>query len=90
MTFLQALKKVRPLIEGGRYPYICWAFEMLGAAEHRPRITAQLGRYVSYESWMFHHHPEDHERMRTIGRTAFAQGRLAWIDHMIAQEEALA
>lgn len=90
MTFLEALRAARTRIESGRSQHICYA---LGAVVSDPRelnafkkrVESQLHPQTSYGGWLQVNHPEAYNKMDYLDIRA---GRLAWIDHMIAQEEA--
>lgn len=91
MTFVEALRAVRPKIEDGTYLYICTAIyhECPGAyrMQHTQRVMDMLDGAGTYEAWVGKHRPRAfHKMYRTPG--AFRQGRLQWIDDMIAKEEA--
>lgn len=98
-TFLQVLKEVRPLIESGRYMYICRAIEgVLNRHkaperlihEYQRRIQDQLGFYAyTYSRWLLNNHPVRYYSLKVGGSIpdgAFTPGRLAWIDNMIREE----
>ena len=82
-TFKAALKEVRPLIAGGRFRYICEALAYIDNDQFKGRIQALLGEYATYRTWLIHVHGE---KYREISRPDERDGRLQWIDHMIAQE----
>lgn len=93
MTFLEALKKVRPRIastlEVSRITdsdFICDNLRHVGAPEWRKTISDKIGNVFSYEAWLELNHEEVYEQMRRIGQRAFQEGRLQWIDHMIKEE----
>ena len=91
MTFAEALRAARPLIKSGRKSAICYALAHvcpeIDSAQFQRRIIDQLYPCIYYESWVFNNHPDTYEMMNGI-RGAFRAGRLAWIDDMIAKEEA--
>lgn len=66
-----------------RTPYICWA---LDGCKHelvlKKWIRAQLGGIHSYCAWLQFFHPDIYRRNED-----FKQGRLQWIDAMIAELE---
>lgn len=86
MTFLEALRKARPLIESGDQRFICFALSSVGAGQYKVRLTNLLGSSYTYREWVENHHPLVHREMERIPN-AFRDGRLQWIDYMIAQEE---
>ena len=91
MTFVEALRAVRPLIESRKHFYICDAFSgtctASDARRFKGRIMRQLAPYASYQHWVCMNHPHIFYKMnRTFGN--FRDGRLQWIDDMIAKEEA--
>ena len=89
MTFLEALRKARPLIESGRERFVCLALVEIGAptpTEHEQRINAMLYPRATYDDWLQSNHPSTYSQMQKIGPEAFRQGRLQWIDHMISKE----
>jgi hypothetical protein len=83
MTFLEALRKIRPLIESGQERYICIALLNTGSNKYIKRIERQLGGEYTYIGWLITFHPRVRWRMTDDD---FRQGRLQWIDYMIAQE----
>lgn len=90
MTFVEALRLARPLIESGKERFICDALSTVvpsayGAAAHRDRIRRYLDGCINYEQWLYIHHYEIYSMM--IHRH-FRAGRLQWIDYMIAEGEA--
>ena len=86
-TFLWYLIQVRGLIYSGRESYICHALNHLGAPDkYRMRVLRQLQGVAAYEVWVWRRYPEVYDRMR-LSKTAFREGRLAWIDDMIKQEQ---
>ena len=85
MTFLEALREIRPLIESGDQRFICFALQSIGADQYRGRIKTYLDGACSYGGWVQKYHPLVFREMKKIG--AFRDGRLQWIDYMIQQEE---
>ena len=86
MTFLQALRKIRPMIESGDEHYICFALEQNGAGEYVENIEAQLGGPShSYSGWLARHNYGFYQAI-IDSTNDFRPGRLAWIDDMIAKE----
>ena len=85
-TFLSALVAARRKIASGQCYYICWALTHVGGAAYCWRIREMLGTCISYESWLLRHHPKTYKRMRKIPG-AFREGRLQWIDDMIAKDK---
>lgn len=94
------LKHVRKLIENGDYYYyICYAIDHLEhmgkinpsvARRLKGHVMSQLDGCTSYDSWIRVHHGRlfvvAHNALGTLGLEAkFREGRLAWIDHMIAE-----
>ena len=86
MTYLEALRKVRPLIESGDQRFICFALRRIGADQYRGRIKTSLDSTCSYGAWVQKYHAAVFREMERIP-CAFRQGRLQWIDYMIQQEE---
>lgn len=90
MTFLEALRKARQLIESGRERFVCLALVEIGApTEYEQRLNAMLDPWATYDDWLQSNHPSTYSQMQKIGPEAFRQGRLQWIDHMISQEESV-
>lgn len=86
MTFREALIAARPLIASYAKPFICWALERVsGHARFSDHIMSQLEGCDSYDEWLYENH---HETWRRMDFRDFRNGRLQWIDYMIAQEEA--
>ena len=90
-TFKAALKRIRPLIESGRECFICTALFKTGNGRFIHRITEQLtglngSRCPTYDSWLYQYHRETYIKMTDAD---VVEGRLQWIDHMIAQETVL-
>lgn len=99
MTFAEALRAVRPMVESGEEVYICWALGAVyrdkGGEElrrYQRKIERQLGMCSSYEHWLQDNHPEFYlDLPRTEHGKSWRDcrvGRLQWIDDMIAKEEA--
>ena len=82
-----ALRKARPLIEYGDRRHICNALVDVRRGRFRSLIMRRLKGYGTYEVWLASKFPDVFDAMCDIPG-AFQQGRLQWIDHMIAQEEA--
>lgn len=92
------LKHVRKLIENGDHKYICYAIEHLEsmgkinwfvARRLKNHVMNQLDGCTSYGSWMRVHHGQlflaADKRGRRVFDAKLREGRLAWIDHMIAK-----
>ena len=91
MTFVEALRAVRPKIEDGTYLFICVAIHNECPAacrrQHIQRVMDMLKGAETYQDWMNRKHRHIYDKMgQTPG--AFRQGRLQWIDDMIKKEEA--
>lgn len=100
-TFVEVLIKARRHIARGHINHICLAIshvcmrefpnlshteDMQLAARYRARIEAQLDGCVTYAQWLVRKHPRVHKRMMENWPVAFREGRLQWIDDMIARE----
>ena len=86
MTFKQALIKARVFIEKEKTAWICIALWDSSGHAFTERIEQQLDGHLFYHAWVKANHPAIYAVMcRTPN--AFRQGRLQWIDHMIAQED---
>jgi len=90
-TFKQALIKIRPLIKSGEASYICVALYMTDNFKfdgriHRQLVDAMGNSCSSYEQWMYMTHRAVSRKMTARD---YREGRLQWIDHMIAQETVL-
>ena len=85
ITFLQALRKARQLIKNKDHTYICNALNVVGGGKYANRVNSQLKGCNTYSEWLSVHHPIIYQVMSVQD---FRQGRLQWIDYMIAQEKA--
>ena len=86
MTFREALIAARPLIASYKIAFICYALtHVTGHKRYCRRIERQLEGCASYGGWPDPKYPETRKRMDFRD---FRNGRLQWIDYMIAQEEA--
>lgn len=99
MTFIQALRKARILIESGQEEFIClalWECQSHGQMtqdqcdEYVGRIQGILDRGAktihrgeTYVCWVQRNHPKIAAKMKWDD---FREGRLQWIDHMICEE----
>lgn len=90
MTFLEALRKARPLIASGKEIFICQALDTIGGGKFKHRIMYQLGidigndgEFYSYGTWLKAHH---HTTWLRMTQSDIRDGRLQWIDHMIRVE----
>ena len=86
MTFREALIAARPLIASYKVGFICYALaRVTGHKRYCKRIERQLEGCASYGRWLCLKH---YETWRCMDFRDFRDGRLQWIDYMIAQEEA--
>ncbi len=86
MTFREALIAARPLIASYKVAFICYALtHVTGHARFSDHIMSQLEGCDSYGGWLYLKH---HETWKRMDFRDFRDGRLQWIDYMIAQEEA--
>lgn len=96
MTFVEALRGARVLIANGTQDYICNAIEFQEgihwseAKRYKNRIQAILDIGIapydmgcSYYQWLKRNHPRICRKMTPDN---FRQGRLQWIDYLIAEE----
>jgi hypothetical protein len=89
MTFTEALRLARPLIESGEVRSICAAIGCIVPSyeaymEHEHKVLKLLDGSVTYEAWVHRRHPKTWRRMTA---SDFRDGRLQWIDYMIARED---
>lgn len=83
--FGNALIKARSLIASEAKQYICHALQATGGKQYTKRIEKLLVPSFSYCGWLAFNHPEVYTRMT---EQDFRQGRLQWMDYLIAQEKA--
>ena len=86
MTFREALIAARPLIASYKIAFICYALtHVTGHKRYCRRIERQLEGCASYGGRLYLKY---HETWKRMDFRDFRDGRLQWIDYMIAQEEA--
>ena len=85
--FVRQLKKARPLVEGSRFMFVCWALEIsctrTSSAKIRNIACERLNGHATVHSWMCRKHPKVAEKL--YENNQWQEYRLAWIDNMIEE-----
>jgi len=88
----EILKEARRLIVDGQWRWICGAITYCGLGTKRQRwlltawINQMLGLHAYYDEWLRENHRGAWETLR-LHNNCFREGRLAWLDWMIAECE---
>jgi hypothetical protein len=85
--FVHQLKKARPLIDSGRYEFVCYALEHANGCSKTTLIRTMISDRLQFtgtiNSWLRYYHPEVYSDI--FRKREFRSYRLAWIDNMIEE-----
>lgn len=89
------LIEARQMIEAGRHGCICYCFQELHRSKKIDYATSdmlqdwiieQIQPHIYFNSWVRANHPAFYDKIEMDGIRKFREGRLAWLDYLIARQ----